>query len=327
MLCSPSIRRSPAAMWPLLIGALALASVLLAFAAKGPGPNPRADSWSEVRQGVAGYTSVESRGHDVLIHNGGQNWRVTRNGLVAGLGPWVLAVVLAALIGFYIIVGKDRLEEPRSGILLERFSRGERILHWSTAILFVILALTGLSTLFGRAVLIPVFGQAAFAEYMQWGLWVHNVLGPVFLVGLLAEIAIWAKDNMPKRIDLDWFLKMGGMVGQGPRPHAEKENAGAKAWFWFMALAGIAMGVTGVILDFPIWGQARGTMQLAHLIHASVAILFIAASLGHIYMGTIGAEGTFEGMWRGRVDAVWAKQHQDLWYKEKMGGEPPASGK
>ena len=59
-------------------------------------------------------------------------------------------------------------------------------------------------------------------------------------------------------------------------------------------------------------------MQIAHVIHASVAILLIAASFGHIYIGTIGAEGTFEGMWSGAVDASWAKQHQDLWYEEKI---------
>jgi cytochrome b subunit of formate dehydrogenase len=35
------------------------------------------------------------------------------------------------------------------------------------------------------------------------------------------------------------------------------------------------------------------------------------------YIGTIGAEGTFEGMWRGKVDKVWAKQHNDLWYEQK----------
>ena len=39
---------------------------------------------------------------------------------------------------------------------------------------------------------------------------------------------------------------------------------------------------------------------------------------GHIYMGTLGVEGVFEGMWTGSVDAVWAEQNHDLWYEEKM---------
>ena len=118
-------------------------------------------------------------------------------------------------------------------------------------------------------------------------------------------------------MDLVWFKNLGGMVGKGPRPHAERVNGGEKGWFWFMLTAGLVSGVTGLVLDFPIFGQSRQTMQIAHIIHASSGILFLAASFGHIYIGTIGAEGTFEGMWRGKVDKVWAKQHNDLWYEQK----------
>jgi len=52
--------------------------------------------------------------------------------------------------------------------------------------------------------------------------------------------------------------------------------------------------------------------------HASMAVVFITGSLGHIYIGSIGAEGTFESIWRGKVSAQWAKQHNDLWYAELM---------
>ncbi len=288
------------------------------WALQASGPNPRADFWGQVREGAAGYTSVVSDAHRTLIHNGGQNWRELRNGVVASVSPWILTCVLSALLLFFIIVGKDKLEVPRSGIRIERFSLPERVLHWYTAVLFIVLAITGLSNLFGRAVLIPVFGHAPFASYMQWALWAHNVSGPLFLVGLAIEFIMWVKDNVPERMDIVWFKNMGGMVGKGPRPHAGKINGGEKAWFWVMVASGIAVGVTGVILDFPIWGQGRATMQVAQVIHASVGILFVAASFGHIYIGTIGAEGTFEGMWRGSVDSVWAKQHGDLWYERKM---------
>ena len=92
-----------------------------------------------------------------------------------------------------------------------------------------------------------------------------------------------------------------------------------------MFLFGIGVGITGILLDFPIWGQTRFTMQVSHVIHATVAVLFVTVSFGHIYMGTIGVEGVFEGMWTGYVDAVWAEQHHDLWYEEKMRerGEQP----
>jgi formate dehydrogenase subunit gamma len=172
--------------------------------------------------------------------------------------------------------------------------------------------------LFGRAVLIPVFGQPAFSGYLGTAMMIHNYCGPLFLALIAIETLAWFSANLPKRIDLVWFKNFGGMIGHGPRPHAEKINGGAKAWFWVAALAGLTVGVTGVIMNFPNLGASRWVMQVVNIIHATVAILFVAGSFGHIYIGTIGAQGTFEGMWTGRVSAQWAKQHQDLWYADQV---------
>ena len=301
-----------------IITLLTIGILLPAGAAAADRANPRSDTWSAVRQGEGGVTTSDSEGHAVLIQSAGQLWRSIRNGPLAGIVPWLLAGVLLAIGIFYLIVGRDELEEPRTGIRLKRFSLFERSLHWTTATLFILLALSGLSMLFGRAILIPIFGLSGFAAFMQIGIWVHNVSGPIFLAAVAVEFLVWVRYNIPKPMDFRWFKNLGGMIGEGPRPHAEKVNGGAKAWFWLMVLGAIGAGVTGVILDFPIWEQSRQTMQIAHVIHATVAMLFLAASFGHIYIGTIGAEGTFEGMWTGTVDATWAKQHQDLWYEEKM---------
>jgi len=198
------------------------------------------------------------------------------------------------------------------------FYPGERILHWYTALLFIIMALTGLSLLLGRLALIPVFGHPAISGYLQAAKVLHNYCGPFLLAGILLEFLIWVPYNIPKKTDLEWFKNMGGMIGSGPRVPTGKINGGEKAWFWVAFLCGIAVGVTGITLDFPIWGQSRFIMQLAHVIHVTFAVLFSRGVLRHIYLGTIGAEGTFEGMWTGSVDAVWAQQHNDLWYEEKM---------
>jgi formate dehydrogenase subunit gamma len=315
-------RPFPARKTWMVLGVLLIfvvSGLLIAFAQMQD--NPRANFWRAVRDGVRGYTSVDSEAHEILIQNGGQNWRQIRNGPLAGIAPWVLAAVLVIIGLFYVIAGMDRLEEPRSGNKIQRYSLAERILHWITAGLFILLAISGLSMLFGRAVLIPVFGYSPFSGYMQIGKLVHNFSGPLFLAGVVVEIIVWVRYNLPKKMDLVWFKNLGGMVGKGSRPHAGKVNGGEKAWFWVMVFAGLAIGITGLILDFPNFGQSRLTMQIAHVIHASLAILFVAASFGHIYIGTIGAEGTFEGMWSGKVDASWAKQHQDLWYAEQTGGE------
>ncbi len=46
------------------------------------------------------------------------------------------------------------------------------------------------------------------------------------------------------------------------------------------------------------------------------ALILISVSFGHIYLGTIGVEGTLESMTTGYVDATWAKAHHDHWYEE-----------
>lgn len=308
----------------LLLVAILLPAVVPPASGQEPPANPRAGFWQEVRQGEAGTTTSLGEGHAVLIQNGGQNWRNIRNGLLAGISPWLLAGVLAAIGVFFAVVGKDRLEEEPTE-RIPRFSLAERILHWFTAAAFIVLALTGLSLLFGRAVLIPVFGYASFGAWAQVSKVLHNYSGPLFLAGALVEIVVWFKDNIPRAYDLAWFRNLGGMTGKGPRPHAGKVNGGEKAWFWVMTLSVVGVGVTGAVMDFPNLGFSRQTFQVLHVIHVAVAVLFLAASFGHIYIGTIGAEGTFEGMWRGTVSDAWARQHQDLWYAEKTGRRPEAA--
>ncbi len=306
------------ALGALLVVLLGTTFYLLAAGAD----NPRADFWREVRQGASGYTASSSEGHSVLIQNGGENWREVRNLLLVKYSPWLMGGVLAAIIVFHLIKGGDKLERPRSGIMIERYNLFERLLHWYTALLFVLLAITGLSILLGRAGLLPLVGHGPFASYLAYSKIVHNWSGPLFLIGVLVEFLVWLGDNYIHKLDFIWFKNMGGMVGDSPRPHAEKNNGGQKAWFWLIAFFGLGVGITGILLDFPIWGQDRQTMQLSLFVHATVAVLFVTASFGHIYMGTAGSEGAIQGMLGGKVDASWAMQHCDLWYRKKAAQDP-----
>ncbi|MGA3208981.1 MAG: formate dehydrogenase subunit gamma [Syntrophales bacterium] len=302
----------------LVVFLLLMSGILYWHAVGADISNPRANFWRVVREGVPGFTKVTTAGHKILILNSGENWREIRNGLLVRLSQLIIIAALVAMGLFYKFVGPDKLEKPRSGVKIERYTFRERILHWYTAVLFIIMAITGLGLLLGRIVLIPIFGHAVVSGFLQASKLLHNYCGPLLLIGILLEFFIWMRYNIPKKMDLEWFKSMGGMLGSGPRPHTGKVNGGEKGWFWLIFIFGIAVGVTGVLLDFPVWGQTRFTMQLSHVIHVTAAVLFVTASFGHIYMGTLGVEGVFEGMWTGFIDAVWAQQHHDLWYEEKM---------
>jgi formate dehydrogenase subunit gamma len=292
--------------------------------------NPRSDFWRIVRQGFPAYTSTPSQGHTILIQNGGENWREIRNGLLIPYSQGLLAIAVAAVGLLYLFTGGEKLEKPRSGIMIERHTLAERVLHWYTAVLFIIMGVTGLNILLGRLFLMPVFGHPFVAGYLGASKVLHNYSGPLLVAGFFLELVVWIRYNIFKRSDWAWFKNMGGMLGRkgGPRPHVGKYNAGQKAWFWLVIAFGSIIGCTGVLLDFPLWGQTRFTMEFSHVIHATVGVLFVAVSLGHMYMGSLGTEGTFEGIWKGSVDKVWAEQHADLWYAEKRGGikENPGIG-
>ena len=70
-------------------------------------------------------------------------------------------------------------------------------------------------------------------------------------------------------------------------------------------------------------------MQLAQVVHGIVGLLYVAAMLAHIYIGTLGMEGAFEAMGTGQVDVNWAKEHHSLWVermaaKGRVKDTPPA---
>ncbi len=289
--------------------------------------NPRSDMWRDAREGQGGFTTQTGPYvTNTLISNVGENWRQIRTGPMTTWGGWFLIAVPIVIVLFFLVFGRVKLEEGRSGLTVRRWRAYERALHWFTAASFIILAITGLSLLFGRTVLIPLFGPQGFAAYAQGAMYVHNFLGPVFSVALLAMIVLWIRHNIPNRTDWQWFKQGGGIVGKR-HPSAGRLNAGEKVWFWLgVVVLGIVVSVSGFVLDFPIFGQTRETMAIAQVVHAVAAIIWIGFFFGHAYIGTIGTEGALEGITRGRVDVNWAKQHHDLWYEEVLSsGEQPVS--
>ena len=134
---------------------------------------------------------------------------------------------------------------------------------------------------------------------------------------------MWLAGNMPNRVDVEWFKRGGGIVGHD-HPPAERFNGGQKAVYWIVVIGGAAMAISGYVLIFPFYGTDIGGMQRAEMIHGIIAMLFIAAMLGHIYIGTLGMEGAFEAMGSGTVDVNWAKEHHQLWLDDEEAKIQPA---
>src|SRR5207237_8839823 len=89
------------------------------------------------------------------------------------------------------------------------------------------------------------------------------------------------------------------------------------AIYWLVVPGGATVAITGYVLMSPFYATTIDIMQYAQMIHAVVAMLFVAVMLGHIYIGTIGMEGAFEAMGEGTVDVNWAKEHHSLWLEHE----------
>ena len=280
--------------------------------------NPGVDLWNQVRQRdteIRGTTQVRSKGADVLIHTDGQSWREYRTQELIPTAGAAVVIVLAIIAVFRLLRGKIPLSGGRSGIKILRFTNSQRAAHWTTAILFVILGLTGLALLLGRTVLIPIMGPSAFGNLAAVAKFLHDYLGPLFALSLTWLFVLFVRDNIPQPgLDLKWLASGGGLFGK--HAHADRYNAGEKFWFWLASIGGLVVVVSGLVLDFPIFGQTRETMEYYLVIHGIAAMVLIVVSFGHIYMGTAALEGTFEVMKTGYCDANWAKDHHDLWYEK-----------
>jgi formate dehydrogenase subunit gamma len=292
-------------------------------------PLNNAPVWRDVRGGENPYQTTQARGIEtnVLVQTQGEIWRQIRNGPVTVYGGWLITIV-ALLIGlYYWLKGPLKLHGQPTGRTIERFTTWERIIHWTTAISFVILAVSGIVILFGRYILLPVFGYTLFSWLAILSKNLHNFVGPVFVVCTVLMFFTFIKNNIWRAHDWVWVKKLGGMFGKREHVPSGKFNAGEKMWFWFgVTLLGIIVSVTGLILDFPNFAQGRVAMQQAHVIHAVAAILFMAAFLGHLYMGTLGVEGAYESMRNGTVDETWAREHHEYWYKQVTGGRAQPAG-
>src|SRR5690349_829820 len=303
----------------LALGALGLFMLVMALPAPASAQqvNPTASAVKEQQllqelNRIQGRVSIPDQRSGMLEQPQGREWRDFRNVTLRWIGGVAIVGMLVLLVIFYLTRGMVRLESGRSGRTIVRFNAFERYVHWMTATSFVILAISGLNVAFGKPLLLPLMSPEAFTAWSTWAKYAHNYLSFPFTVGVILIFFMWIAGNIPNRVDLEWLRRGGGIVGHD-HPPAYRFNAGQKAIYWIVVLGGTAVAVSGYLLMFPFYGTDIETMQTAQMVHAVIAMLFIAAMLGHIYIGTIGMEGAFEAMGEGTVDVNWAKEHHSLW--------------
>jgi formate dehydrogenase subunit gamma len=317
-----------------LCAALALLFILAHPAAAQLSFKPTAEAVHEdqllnaLKEGdkITGRISIPDAMAASLIQPAGREWRDFQRSKLPIIGGIAIIGMLALLAIFLLVRGRIRIDQGFSGTKILRFASFERFTHWLTASCFIVLALSGLNISFGRILILPLFGAQAFATLSAYAKLAHNYLAFPFMLGLLIMFLIWVKDNIPGKIDLQWLKQGGGLLSKSQHPPSARFNAGQKGIFWIVIIGGALMSVSGWFELFPYLPANVTAMQLWTVIHAVIAMLFIAVMLAHIYIGSIGMEGAFDAMGTGEVDLNWAKEHHSLWVEEEQAKGHASSG-
>ena len=285
-------------------------------------PLNNAPFWRDVRStetSPSQTTQVRGIETNVLVQSQGEIWRQIRNGPITVYGGWLLIAAVLAILAFYLWKGPIKVHGPLTGRKILRFTAWDRSIHWTVAISFVILAISGVLLLFGKYIVLPLFGYTLFSWLAILSKNLHNFVGPVYLIAAALMFFTYLGRNIPRAYDLTWLAKGGGML-TGKHVPSGFFNAGEKIVFWVgLFLFSIIVGASGLILLFPNFDQGRVLMQYANIVHAVTAVLFMAMICGHAYLGSVGLEGAYDNMrYDGLVDEQWAKEHHEYWYNEVM---------
>ncbi|MGL4322788.1 MAG: formate dehydrogenase subunit gamma [Beijerinckiaceae bacterium] len=306
-----------------LAGAMGAAAPSLAQQAPPANLNPTASSVKEQQllqalkpgDSLSGRVTLPDAKSAILIQPEGQQWRDFKRGTLPKVGGIAILGMLVVLIAFYLMRGRITTPGGPARQTILRFNSFERMVHWLTAVSFILLAVSGLNVTFGRSLLLPLIGEASFGALSATMKSIHNYVAFAFMAGVILTFLIWVKDNVPGIIDIKWLKAGGGIIGN-EHPPAGRFNGGQKMIFWSVVVGGAVLSISGLNLLFADEGISH--LQFWSTVHGVLAMVMTAVIMAHIYIGSIGMEGAFDAMGSGEVDLNWAKHHHSLWVAQEM---------
>jgi formate dehydrogenase subunit gamma len=214
--------------------------------------------------------------------------------------------------GNVVRLARDKDGHP----VIQRYTANERSNHWFTAILFILLALSGLA-MFHPAMswLYGLFGGG------QWTRILHPFFGVLMFVSFMLLARRMRAHNRFEPGDKEWLSRPGDVLaGREDRlPKAGKYNAGQKLLFFTLVVCMVVLLLSGIV----IWRQwfshlfPIGLIRFSALLHAFFAFVIITAIIVHIYAG-MWVKGSIGAMTRGVVTYGWARKHHPRWFDEVM---------
>jgi formate dehydrogenase subunit gamma len=198
--------------------------------------------------------------------------------------------------------------------MIDRYTSGERILHWVTAITFFLLAASGLAFFHPS-----MFWLTNLLGGGTWARILHPFIGVVMFVAfILMAVKFW-HHNVLSGNDRKWLGQIGDVIANRDDrvPPIGRYNPGQKILFWLLLACMIVLLVSGVALWRPYFAPSFtiGTIRFGALMHALSGLLLVLLIVVHVY-SSFWVKGSTEGMLSGKVSRGWAKAHHPKWYEE-----------
>ena len=202
---------------------------------------------------------------------------------------------------------------------LDRYTASERVNHWLVALIFILMAFSGLvlfqplyyplNQLFGGVVwtriLHPFFGVAMILFF-----------GSMFL-------RFWRLCVMSVA-DWEWLSHSREMMNGDDRnmPEAGKFNGGQKLLLWLLVACMVLLILSGIVIWRAYFSFLfpAALVRFAAVVHAAAGAVIMALIIGHVYLA-IWTKESIPAMLYGQVRRAWAKQHHPAWYRQMTGGE------
>jgi formate dehydrogenase subunit gamma len=206
----------------------------------------------------------------------------------------------------------------RSGEI-RRYDANERLNHWIVAILFILLAASGLA-----------FFHPAFwflSVLLGGGTWariLHPFIGVLMFAFFFVMAMRYWNDNKIQPYDREWGKRLSDVINNRDDnlPAIDKYNVGQKQLFWTMVVTMALMIVSGIVMWRPYFAGLFPIplIRIAAVVHMLSAFVLIVGIIVHVYAALFWVRGSLRAMTRGTVSRAWARHHHPLWYRRMTGG-------
>ncbi|MFA4934533.1 MAG: cytochrome b/b6 domain-containing protein [Candidatus Methanoperedens sp.] len=191
-----------------------------------------------------------------------------------------------------------------------RFDITTRALHWSHAIIFIWLLVTGIGLFFTPKSLLgdPLIKMVhlyASLPFILLPITIY-IFGSIRTRDDVKELMDWTQD------DMRWFLEF---LKKNKIHVVGKFNAGQKANLLATLLLIAGLSLSG----FVVWMKSMfgvDFVELNFIVHDFFAILSALLLTGHIVFALYYSE-SLRGIIYGAVDAKWAQEHYPDWFRKK----------